>query len=64
MVLLWVPNCVNLFALKFGYAEGSGVDGSVRVPRTGLRPILLLYLTAPSTPLPSAACCVGVPQAG
>jgi hypothetical protein len=48
------------FLRKALYAEGNGVDGSVRVPRTGLRPILLLYLTAPSTPLPSATGSVGM----
>ena len=39
--------------------DDTGVDGSVAVLRTGLRPILLLDAAAPSTPASSAASDVG-----
>ncbi len=36
-------------------ADATGVDGSAAVPRTGLRPVLLLDAAAPSTPVASSA---------
>jgi hypothetical protein len=36
-------------------ADDTGADGSAHVPRTGLRPILLLYFATPSTPLSPSA---------
>ena len=38
-----------------------GVDGSAAVPRTGLRPILLLDAAAPFAPVASATIVVGAP---
>ena len=40
-------------------AAETGVNGSAHVPRNGLRPLLLLYFAAPSTPISAAANSVG-----
>jgi len=40
-------------------ADDTGVEGSAHVPRTGLRPILLLDFAAPSTPASSSGSRVG-----
>ena len=42
------------YSRRFVVADDAGVDGFAHVPRTGLRPILLLYFAAPSTPVPSS----------
>jgi len=47
--------------IDFVEADATGVEGSAAVPRTGLRPILLLDAAAPSAPVASAAITVGAP---
>ena len=44
---------------QFVGADATGVDGSAAVPRTGLRPVLILDAAALSTPVASSASHVG-----